>query len=223
MPVGILFYGIAQRSGDRSDLTVLAGDDRLEGGGHVAEQVLPADHLRGIGRSDAVACNDLDAGMRPQPGRRRLGSAVRHSIENGVLFQVNEDRAEAPSVAPSHLVDAPDPRRDGRHSDARVRPHEAQQRVGARRKAAAPRQTFAGLAAVGKPEMALGVAPTGEGLSDGGDGLAEGLPGAGRIAAREAAQRKVQDERAFCRGRSDKGAGRSRTSRGRGSRSGPGR
>jgi hypothetical protein len=66
----------------------------------------PAAHSVGV-RSVAVAADDLDAGMAPEPSRDRIGGAHGEEIHHTATLQVDQDRAEMLlPLLPGPIIDA---------------------------------------------------------------------------------------------------------------------
>ncbi len=80
----------------------------------------------GIG-AGAVAADDLDAGMRPQPGGEGLRRAVGQQINRAVALEVDDDATVAPPAASAPVVDADDAWRRWHHGRVGV-VDESQQR-----------------------------------------------------------------------------------------------
>jgi hypothetical protein len=60
-------------------------------------------------RPGAIAADDLDVRMVPQPSRQGLGRAVRQHVHRTVRLHVHEHRAVGVTAAERELVDANDP------------------------------------------------------------------------------------------------------------------
>jgi len=96
----------------------MAAEHPLDRVVQVLEQVEPISDLHRLGcplprplgvRAPAVAAHDLHLGMRREPGRERLGGAVRQQIDDRVRLQVDEDGAIMAPLARRKVVDAEDP------------------------------------------------------------------------------------------------------------------
>ena len=102
------------------------GDAPLDGLGEVLPQVEPVgdlDRLRcpgpgavGVG-TGAVTADDLDAGMRGQPVRQRLGVTAFQQVQRGARLAVNQQRVIALAAAEREVIDSEHPR----GADCRVR------------------------------------------------------------------------------------------------------
>ena len=120
------------------------GDAPLDGLGEVLPQVEPVgdlDRLRcpgpgavGVG-TGAVTADDLDAGMRGQPVRQRLGVTAFQQVQRGARLAVNQQRVIALAAAEREVIDSEHPR----GADCRVRRghDQPQQHLPARRDAEA--------------------------------------------------------------------------------------
>ena len=135
----------------------MAAEEVLQRIGQVVDQVPAVGHLDGVGRAvprpfgigaAAVAGDDLDAGMRPQPGRQAAAGAIGQEIDGAVPLQVDQDRAVGQALVDRPVVDAEHGRRRQRQprAPARIKP---QQGVGADRHPELGRQPRPGLAPEG--------------------------------------------------------------------------
>jgi hypothetical protein len=177
---------------------VVALGGRVHGVAEVAQQVpavrdldrvrRAAAHAVGVGPG-AVARDDLDAGVRPEPCRQGLGPAVRQEVHHPAALQVDEDGPVPVAAAPGPVVDRQHPRGRTRLRDRVVPARQPQQGVGAGRHGEPRRQARAGLAAQGEAEVALLVAQPARSARRrrGGVGQAfgEGPPRAGGVQAVE--------------------------------------
>jgi hypothetical protein len=53
-----------------------------------------------------VTGNDFDSGMVTQPGRDRLGRALRQERNGPTVFEIHQDRAIDPALAERKIIDA---------------------------------------------------------------------------------------------------------------------
>jgi hypothetical protein len=103
----------------------------------------PGPNAVGIG-AGPVTGDDLDAGMRLQPGGDRLGLAIGQEVDGAIgALQIHDQGAVALATAPGPVIDTDDARRRCRFN--RDSPDQAQQGVAADRHGEQARQAGAQL------------------------------------------------------------------------------
>ena len=110
----------------------------------------PVPRPLGVG-AGAVAGDDLDAGMRLQPGGEALAGAIGQQVDRAVALEVDQDRAVGQPLVDRPVVDAEHGRR--RQLGLGGAADQAQQGVGADRHPALGRQPRPRLAAEGDGEV----------------------------------------------------------------------
>ena len=179
----------------------------------IAQQVEPVGHLDrlrsaganavGIG-AGPVAGDDLDAGMRLQPGGDGLGTAVGQQVDRPVgTLQIDDNGAVAPAAAPGPVIDADDARRRRRFD--RNGPDQTQQGVAADRHGEQARQAGSQFTARAQRQGTLDLGePDGAPLAERhrrGQALGEDPARAARLRAAEAADLEGQRDDAAHQGK----------------------
>jgi hypothetical protein len=148
-----------------ADSGVMASDDGVQREAEIAQEVEAIEDLLGLRGTGAhalgedlgaVAGDDLDTGMSPQPPGDTDGIPVRQQVDDGMPFEIDDHGPVAPPASPSPLVDPDDARLRAIWHGRRA--HEAQERVTAHRHGEAPCQASGGSAAESEAEMSLKIA-----------------------------------------------------------------
>jgi hypothetical protein len=104
----------------------------------------------------AIAGDDFDSWVLPQPSCEAVRLAIRQEIDNPALLEVDQNGAVAMAAAPRPVVDADHARRDDRFCGATA--HQPQQRVAAGRHAEPVRQSRSRRTAECEGNMTLDIA-----------------------------------------------------------------